>query len=1229
MRRGLRILSWSLGLPLALVLLVVLALGVLLGTSAGGRWVLGQVPGLQVEQFQGRLAGRWEAERLLWEQDGNRVEVSAPRLAWSPGCLLRRTLCIKELQAGKIELTFPPGDEPAASEPFSLADIQLPLELRIERVEVGQVRLNGLEQLQSLQLRADWRREGLTIRTLGLRREDLALNLAGRLRTDGDWPLELRGDAALQLPEMPAWTLKLAVDGELREHLLLAVQSKGYLNGTLDGRVRPLEPDLPATLRLALNDFKAIPDLPEALLLERLELGAEGNLKDGYRLAGDGNLKGEGGSVALMLEALLDAEQASVQSLQLDAGDAQLIELQGQLGWSEGLRGEAQLAWRDFPWRRLYPNVEEPPVALRRMDALLQYDDGSYLGHFDAALSGPAGDFSLRSPVSGDLEVVHLPQLELTAGQGRASGNLSVGFADGIDWNATLALSEFDPSYWVAELPGELGGSLASRGALRDEALRAQAQLDLNGTLRRQPLQLQLQASGENAVWDVPQVELRLGDNRIHGNGRWAETLSADLQLNLSRLAQLWPGLQGQLTGSLALSGTPQAPQGTLALDGSKIAFKDNRLARLDLYAALAEGQRGQLRLSAAGLEAGDTQLGNLQLTGEGTQQAHQANLQLEGGVLDLALAADGGLRGEDWRGRLSRLRLQAEGQDWALREPASLERLANGTFTLGAHCLASGPATLCADSQRLQPDPQLRYRLRDFPLESLAGYLPDNLRWLGEVNADISLDLPAAGPSGNVRLDAGPGTLALREGEDWFEFPYSTLALNSQLSPQRIDSRVQFEGGELGALELRLAIDPSSAAKEIEGDFRLSALDLSVARPFVTMVDRLEGQLNGSGELSGSLLQPWVRGELRLDGGEIAGSELPVSFEQLQLRALIEGESVRLDGQWHSGEEGRGEIAGTLDWHSTPDLDVAVRGSRLPLIVEPYAELEFEPDLRLQLAGDKLAVRGKLNVPRGEIVVRELPPSTVTVSSDAQIIGEEAEATQPPLAVHMDIDVEVGQDRLRFSGFGLTADLAGHLHIGDNLDARGELNLNNGRYRAYGQRLAIRRAQLLFTGVLSQPFLNIEAIRRIEADNVTAGIRVTGSTEQPRIDVFAEPAMSQEQALAYLVLGRPLGADSGDNNMLAQAALGLGLMGSASITGNVAQQLGIQDFQLDTEGSGADTSVVASGRLTDRLTLRYGVGVFEPANTVALRYRLTRRIFLEAASGLASSLDIFYRRNF
>ena len=74
---------------------------------------------------------------------------------------------------------------------------------------------------------------------------------------------------------------------------------------------------------------------------------------------------------------------------------------------------------------------------------------------------------------------------------------------------------------------------------------------------------------------------------------------------------------------------------------------------------------------------------------------------------------------------------------------------------------------------------------------------------------------------------------------------------------------------------------------------------------------------------------------------------------------------------------------------------------------------------------------------------------------------------------------------------------------------------------------------------------------------------------------------------------------------------------------------VGIEDFQLESEGSGDQTSVVASGQITERLSLRYGVGIFEPGTTLGLRYKLTRRLYLDAASGLANSLDLFYRRSF
>jgi len=1221
--------GWSLAGLAAVLLLVGLVIGGLLGTVSGSRWLLAQAPGVQVEAFQGRLGGNWQAEQLRWSQGESSVVVQQPRLNWSAGCLLRMTLCIDELSANGIDLVFPPGPEEKSSEPFRLPDIQLPLALRVLQVDLGPLRLNGDELLQRLQLRADWRRDGLDISQLQVHRTDMSLSLAGRLQPSGAWPLALKGDAALRFFEEQPWTLKFDVQGELRERVALNVNSAGYLDGNLNGRLQPLASGLPATLKLTLDDFKASPELPDSLRLDGFVLTAEGELEEGYRLLGSGRLAGEGGAVGLSLDGKVNQAGARLDKLELVAGEQQRVELAGQLDWREALQGEAALSWQEFPWWRLYPQPEQqPPVVLRTLTAQLQYDAGNYLGHFDAALSGPAGDFTLKSPVSGDMERVHLPQLQLQAGQGEATGNLAIGFADGVDWRTSLELRDVDPSYWLAELPGQLGGTLNSQGALRGKQLEASVVLAMDGRLRGQPTRLRLEASGRDARWGLPSVSLQLGDNRIQGSGQWAETLEGQLRLDMPALGQLWPGLAGRLTGDLSIAGTPAVPQGRVELEGRGIGYQDNRVQQLQLAASLLDGERARIRLTANGLQAGDTELGQLQLSADGTRGTHQATLDLQGGLLDLSLAAAGNLQGGDWRGRLVRASVEASGHRWALQRPVAINRLASGRLDMAAHCFVSGPATLCAPEQRLMPDTQLRYRLRDFPLDSLAAYLPDTLVWQGELNADLKVDLPQAGPTGEISVDAGAGTLRFREGDVWHDFPYQALVLNSRLRPERVDSRLRFAGGELGELDVQLRIDPQGA-KPIDGEFRLSDLDISVARPFVPQVDRLQGQLNGSGQFSGTLERPQLNGALRLREAEISGSELPVSFEQLQMDIAVEGQQLRVDGNWRSGEQGQGRLNGTLDWRGAVDLDLHLAGTRLPVVVEPYAQLEVEPDLHLALANDRLRVSGRVKVPRGDITVRELPPSTVQVSKDTVIVGEDASKDDKPLAVGMDIDVVVGEDRLRFSAFGLTADLAGNLHIGDNLDARGELNLNNGRYRAYGQNLTIRRAQLLFTGILSQPFLDIEAIRQISEDDVIAGLRITGSAEEPSIKVFAEPAMSQEQALSYLVLGRALGADTGDSNLLASAALSLGLAGSASITGGLASRLGIDDFQLDTEGSGAKTSVVASGRLTERLTLSYGVGVFEPANTVALRYQLTRRIFLEAASGLASSLDLFYRRNF
>lgn len=1230
--------KWTLMGLLAVIALLVVALAILLGSEAGSRWLMTRVPGLSMQGFEGRLATQWRAEQLTWQQGESRVEVLAPGFNWSPRCLLRLRLCIKELSAEEVILDFPPGEPSEDSGPLSLPTLRLPLAIQVTNARIDRLVLNGQEQLRDLQLNAHWTATGLRIDSLRVRRDELQLVLQGQLDPQGNWPLTTSGTLKLPAPDGRDWSLTLQARGELQRNLQVIVNSTGYLQGRLEGDVQPLVENLPATLLLRADGFKASAALPDTLTLDRLNLQAEGDLQAGYRINGAARLPAHEAPMELRLAGRVTAQGATIEALRLDAGEQQHVQLEGQLDWQEGFVADATLDWQAFPWLRLYP-MDEPPVDLEQLHAQVHYRDGNYLGHFDAQLQGPAGPFSVASPVSGDLTQVHLPSLQVQAGQGRAEGQLSLGFADTISWKTALQLEQFDPSYWVAELPGLLGGPLRSEGRLQGEDLHAHASIQLQGKLRDQPTVLQLEASAAGPSWQLPRLDLRLGNNRIQGQGGLNEQLQGQVNISLGKLNQLWPGLRGSVNGRLDLAGSREVPQARLELQGQQLRLDEQRIASLVLKARLDQEQRAHLNVQAQGIRSGETELGELILSGQGNLQEQAVILRLDGENLQAELDLAGQLEGDsergwNWQGQLSEALLAAAGQRWQLQQAAPIERLADGQLTVGAHCWRSGAASLCGEEQRLMPDPRIRYRLRDFPLDSLAAWLPDDFQWEGQLNAEVTLDLPASGPNGRILVDAGQGTLRLRDPEreqdKWVEFPYRQLRLDSHLKPEQVDVNLRFDGGQLGELTLQARIDPRQEIKPLSGDFSLRGLNLAVARPFVPQVARLEGQINGSGRLAGSLQAPLVEGAVRLSDGHVSGGELPMVIEDLQVQARIAGQQMSLNGNWRSGSQGQGRIGGSIAWQPTLQVDVSIQGSRLPVVIAPYAELEVAPDLRIAMTDEALSLSGRVEVPRGAITIRELPPSTVKLSSDVVIVGEEAPEQQAALPLRMDIDVVVGQEELSFSGFGLTAEVAGGIHIGDNLDTRGELSLNRGRYRAYGQRLTIRRARLLFVGPIDQPFLDVEAIRRV--DEVVAGLRITGSAAAPRTQIFSEPAMSQEQALSYLVLGRPLGGgddDTGDSALLAQAALGLGLAGSAGITGNIARQLGIKDFLLETEGSGGSTSVVASGRISDRLSLSYGVGVFEPVNTLALRYRLSRRVFLEAASGLASSLDIFYRRDF
>ena len=72
-------------------------------------------------------------------------------------------------------------------------------------------------------------------------------------------------------------------------------------------------------------------------------------------------------------------------------------------------------------------------------------------------------------------------------------------------------------------------------------------------------------------------------------------------------------------------------------------------------------------------------------------------------------------------------------------------------------------------------------------------------------MDGQFKIELFDSGFNGQVTLDAGGGNLRIRQPdeEQWLDFPYDSLRLNSTLRPQRVDSELCFVSVRLGELVL------------------------------------------------------------------------------------------------------------------------------------------------------------------------------------------------------------------------------------------------------------------------------------------------------------------------------------------------------------------------------------------------------------------------------------------
>jgi translocation and assembly module TamB len=310
------------------------------------------------------------------------------------------------------------------------------------------------------------------------------------------------------------------------------------------------------------------------------------------------------------------------------------------------------------------------------------------------------------------------------------------------------------------------------------------------------------------------------------------------------------------------------------------------------------------------------------------------------------------------------------------------------------------------------------------------------------------------------------------------------------------------------------------------------------------------------------------------------------------------------------------------------------VFADELMVVVPPMVKVKVVPDMTIDVTPELAKITGDIALPWGRIVVEDLPPSAVGVSSDQVILNKdlqpEGESTIP-FNVMTNINISIGDD-FKLSAFGLEGELVGKLNVAQKDQGpfvTGEVNIVNGTYQSFGQDLLIEEGKILMNGPPDQPYVAINAIRNPDntQDDVTAGIRVTGPATEPAIEIYSDPAMPQANALSYILRGQDIDGES--NGSMTTTLIGLSLAKSGKVVGEIGEAFGVQDLQLDTAGSGDDSQVTVSGYILPGLQVKYGVGIFNSLGEFTVRYRLMQDLYVEAVSGLDSAVDLLYQFEF
>ncbi len=1247
--------KWTKWLSLSLIgllLLLIIIVATVLFTHPGLKFALWgaekALPQLQIEKVQGSLFPRFELHNVSFVDESLNIDAKVERLALAVNfrCFFDPKVCVDELRLQGLDFKMP--ELPPASEEQEetppLRFISTPVPIFVNKVSFNDINVNVLgNQIdwQTFSTALSMQGDRLVIAPTALK--DINVALA---------PSEAEPEAAAEEPKETDVTPQDIVLPEVWIPLTVEARRLDIHNFKLAGETPVIVNHLGLVARAGGErvDVKTLElDMPEV----------EGKLSTQVTLSSDYPIKAQ-------LDALVKQADAKGQKLSLSVsgsvGDLSLNATLSELVQAE-IKGDIQPLKTQLPFDVVIKNVQAQWPLFGQSDYQVSVPSlvakGSLDGYevaLETKASGkdiPAVDVALNG--KGTLEQIDLESLVVKTLGGELSGKVMANWAAPINWQADLNLKNIQPGLQWKEAEGDISGNLSTSGSLTEQGgwQVSLPKLDIDGILRGYPLNVegQLEASDKNGKGEDIQLTtqglaLSHGPNQLSAKGKIDKQILMDVEVNFPDFAKSVPDLAGKMQGKVALRGSLKEPDINLDLALNQINWQQQ--ANVETITLKGDvkplpAPKANISLIANNVTYDDIKVDSADLEVSGDEKLHQLTLDVVSDLVSTSLEIEGTFQQKPemiWDGALRRLTLSSQQGPWALQKSTAVKvNIDKQIANVQAHCWLQAESSVClTEDISVGKSGQAKLAINDFDFDQIKQFLPPETKLQGSVNAQAFAKwAPEKKPEVTLSVNMPKGQVE-QALEQPIKVGWESFNFKAALAKDKLDAEWLFDVKDNGDLSGKVSLlNVSSEKPTIDGKVSLSTFHLDFLAPLIGEYSLFKANMNTDLAISGDVMHPKVNGQFLIDQMKLQGEVTPIDINSGQVVINFKGHQADLDAGILT-PDGELNVTGDADWQDLQNWRTKARvfAKELNVDLPPMVKIKVEPDMTIDVTPQLAKIEGDINLPWGRIVVEELPPSAVGVSSDTVILDKNLQPVDDvaamPFDVETNINIKIGDD-FQLAAFGLKGGLKGNLNVTQKDKGPfivGEVNVVDGSYRSFGQDLLIKEGKILMNGPPDQPYLSIKAIRNPDntQDDVIAGVQVSGPASDPSIEIFSEPAMNQANALSYLLRGQDIDGEAGGNAMTT-TLIGLSLAKSGRVVGEIGEAFGVQDLQLDTAGSGDDSQVTVSGYILPGLQVKYGVGIFNSLGEFTVRYRLMQDLYLEAVSGVDSAVDLLYQFEF